>query len=319
MTVYVKVGGIWETVTEVYVKQSGVWAQPKNLWIHQDIPPQQPQNLTTGTCYGRVFTGGAYPFSYTWGPANAVWYDGTFANRPYLQPFFESQFYAETLPFWEYPPAYPLNFPSTVVGKIVVPYSCNRAAFRIQAQGGAGAASTTNFAAGAGGGGAVLNYEPISGGFVVNEFDEFTVTITAENDTTTSGDGADGSSYTVSWPGNTITADGGKGGIASCVNGVGGVASGSGPIWNDLLLSGVAANGFAGTTNAYGLNKGGNGAVDPFQPFIQGVGGSLFGEFDDGGFCFAIDPVNGGGGGGGYNSWGQKGGDSEILFSFWRD
>lgn len=312
MTIYVKVAGVWETVTEVYVKQSGVWAQPKNLWIHQEVPPQQPQNLVTGTCYGRTFFGPVFPFP-TWGPTNAVWYDGTVANEPYPSPSFDAEFYVDNAPFWESP-----QYPSGAVGKIVVPYSCNRASFRIQAQGGAGAASTTNFAAGAGGGGATVDYTPIVAGFAVNEFDEFTVTITPENDTTTSGDGADGSSYTVSWPGNTITVGSGEGGKASGVNGIGGVASGSGPVWNTLVLSGVAANGFAGTTNAYGLNKGGAGAFNPSQPFIQGVGGALFGEFDDGGFCFAIDPVNGGGGGGGYNSWGQKGGDGFLDFFFWR-
>ena len=314
MTVFVKVGGVWQTVNEVYVKRSGVWAQPKNLWFYNLTTPEVPQNLVDGASYGRTFTGGGpFPPFWTW-TGNAVWWNGNPADNPYVAPFFEATFLTYTAAFWESPPIYP----SGTVGKIVVPYSCNRASFRIQAQGGAGAASTTNFAAGAGGGGAVLNYDPISGGFVVNEFDEFTVTVTPENDTTTSGDGADGTSYTVSWPGNTITAGGGKGGEASGVNGVGGVASGSGPIWNNLLLSGVAANGSAGTTNAYGLNKGGAGAVDPTQPFLTGVGGSLFGEFDDGGFCFAIDPDNGGGGGGGYNSWGQKGGDAQIVFNFWR-
>lgn len=311
MTVYVKVGGSWQTVNEVYVKQNGVWAQPKNLMFRNFAGAQTPQNVTTGTPYGSTFFAPVFPFDTFTGLT--VWWNGVFADRPYTISN-DADFLAETRVFWESPP----YFPSGAVGKIVVPYTCNRATFWIAGQGGAGAASTTNFAAGAGGGGAVANYGPISSGFAVNEFDEFTLTITPENDTTTSGDGADGASFTVSWPGNSITVGGGKGGKASGVNGAGGVVSGSGPIWNNLVLSGTAANGFAGTTNAYGFKRGGDQAFDPSQPFVQGNGGVLFGEFDDGGFCFAQDPSFGGGGGGGYNSWGQKGADGQVNFGFWR-
>ena len=313
MTVFVKVGGVWETVTELYVKRNGVWAQPKTAWFVNEFYTTQPQNLVSGGSFGITFSGG------TWGAANAFWWNGVEADKPYdTDLFLDATYSVGTQLFYQSPPDFPLG----AVGKISVPYTCNRMAFTMYGQGGAGAASTTNFAAGAGGSAAsfVGNKTFIPGGIVVNEFDEFSLTITPENDTTTSGDGADGSSFTFSWPGNTITVGGGKGGLANGTNGAGGVVSGSGPVWATYSLNPLAArNGNPGVTNVYGINQGGS------QLYYQGFsnpqsrdGGVLFGRFGAAGFTYAFDPESSAGGGGGYNSWGQKGGVGAFFVQFWR-
>jgi hypothetical protein len=320
MTIFVKVGGVWETVTEVYVKQGGVWAQPKNIWVHNETAADIPQNLITGTSFGRVFFGPVFPFP-TWGPANAAWWNGNAADEPYPNENLDATFFVATKQFYESPP----YFPSGIVGKVVVPYTCNRMTFYMYAQGGAGAASVTNFAAGAGGSGASFTLTGFfaPGGIAVNEFDEFTVTITPENNTTTSGNGANGASITLSWPGgNTITVEGGKGGLTNGTNGAGGVVSGSGPVWttysSDPL---IARNGNSGTTNAFGINQGGSQLwyQSPTFPPQSREGGVLFGRFGAAGFTYAFDPESSAGGGGGYNSWGQKGGVGALVINFWRD
>jgi hypothetical protein len=280
MTIYVKDSGNWETVTEVYVKRAGSWTALRQFWVKKF-------NITTDTrginFYQNVFF--------------------TVGNVPYPGVTAAANVSIETSDYFE-----PVIYPSGISGTVQVPYGCNRCRILLIAQGGSGGASTTNFAAGAGGAGAVWR-SAASTGFAVTEFTEtFTWSLGNENDVTTSGDGVDGASITVSWSGNTVTVNGGKAGLADGTNGAGGTVSGSGPIYS----AGQGANGNSGFTNAFGFNTGGDSSAF----WLISRGGVLYTEDFSG--ATWLEPILGGGGAGGYNAFGQKGGAASIGISFFR-
>jgi hypothetical protein len=277
MTTFVKVSGNWETATEVYVKRAGSWTAIEQFYVK---PGQFNPPLDT-TFWQLVF------FS----PG----------NYPYLSFISSSSSTFSSSGFYE-----PVLYPSGTSGTVQVPYGANRCRILMVGQGGAGGASASNSAAGAGGaGGAILTQ---SSGFAVNEFDTFNWSFGNENGITTSGDGANGGSFTVSWTGNSMTADGGNGGLASGTHGLGGGTSGSGTVY----LNSTLTTGNSGFTNAWGFGEGGENTGS-----LLGAsrGGYLYGEYLGATWTY---PIVGGGGAGGYNSYGQKGGDCFVRFAFWR-
>lgn len=151
-------------------------------------------------------------------------------------------------------------------------------------EGGAGGSGDASAGHGGGGGGAGA---VVFGNFPVTAGDTLTITHTPSNDRTTSGNGANGGSISVTNGTTTWTANGGRGGTTgnAGAGGAGGTGSGSGAT---IITGGDGGN--AGTTGGAGGQDG--QAASGGQPGTGGANGS-----------------NGNGGGGG----GRVGGVPQYL------
>lgn len=291
MTIFVKVSGNWETVTEVYLKLAGSWVSIKQVFVRNEAENNA----------------GPYPLQ----PASYVldYYQNVFfspGNSPFLNEFVGPQFdlQAPNTPEDATFQFLPLGGSAT----FQVPFGCNTCRLLMRGQGGAGAGSVTNFAAGAGGGTSRFR----SKAFTVTEFETFSWSVTASNTDTVSGNGADGATFSISWSGNSITTEGGKGGLANGNHGLGGILSGSGPVFLDPAQ---ANDGDPGFTTGLGFGQGGSG-----NPSTGVEGGVIYYEDSSPppGFSNQINPLDGSGGGGGYNMAGQQGSGYLFAMQFWR-
>lgn len=303
MTMFVKTGGVWQTITDAYVKTGGVWEPLKQIWFQYDQFPPSP----TPVIYH--FPAQEQPVNLD-GNINCAFYSGS--NVPYPQ----GPGTGNPTAYWRVDGSFwsndPLLYPSGYNHTVYVPYGCSQMRLTMWGQGGSGAASLSNTNAGSGGAPGVFS----TFGFwtPVTEFEPITITVGPEADFTFSGDGADGADVTVSWTGNSITCNGGGGGKASGVQGTGSGVTGSGTAFS----SGTKYTGNSGFINALGLTQGGGHAQNPPFGFeFFSYGGCVYKKEVYPQYNNIIEiPSGAAGGGGGYNCYGQRGGSWSVILQF---